>query len=95
MIIDDNYTDRYVGEIRLKKHPFAKEVILKDSGRSALEFLKLFCQLTCDNNPALRRDLSQHGKGIEEAVGAFKKDTGAVAFDGTGEFGLPSPFFVR
>src|SRR4030095_15973989 len=41
MIIDDNYTDRYVGEIRLKKHPFAKEVILKDSGRSALEFLEV------------------------------------------------------
>jgi CheY-like chemotaxis protein len=40
MIIDDNYTDRYVGEIRLKKHPFAEDVILKDSGRSALEFLE-------------------------------------------------------
>lgn len=41
MIIDDNYTDRYIGEIRLKKHPFAAEVILKDSATSALEYLTL------------------------------------------------------
>ncbi len=40
MIIDDNYTDRYVGEIRLKKHPFAEEIITKDCGRTALEFLE-------------------------------------------------------
>ena len=38
MVIDDNRIDRYLIEINIKKYNFAREVISKESARSALDY---------------------------------------------------------
>jgi CheY-like chemotaxis protein len=40
MVIDDNAIDRYIAEICLKKNEFTTEVISKESGDDALDYLK-------------------------------------------------------
>lgn len=40
MVIDDNHIDRYLAEVYMKMTSFAKEVVLKDSARSALKYLE-------------------------------------------------------
>ncbi len=40
MVIDDSEADRYVASYNIKRHYFAEEVILKDSAKSALEYLR-------------------------------------------------------
>ncbi|CAN5637563.1 hypothetical protein BH11BAC2_BH11BAC2_11430 [soil metagenome] len=39
LVVDDTQIDRYVAERNIKRHHFAEEVILKESARSALEYL--------------------------------------------------------
>ena len=39
MIVDDTHMDRYIGERNIKKYNFAKEVVLKESALSALDYL--------------------------------------------------------
>ena len=46
MIIDDNQVDRYIAESYIKKYNFAGEIVLKDSAKSALEYLE-----SLKNNP--------------------------------------------
>src|SRR5215212_7007965 len=41
MVIDDSHIDRYVASYNIKRHFFAEEIILKDSAKSALEYLKM------------------------------------------------------
>ena len=40
MVIDDNHIDRYLAEVYMKMTSFAKEVVLKESARSALSYLE-------------------------------------------------------
>src|SRR6185295_7058648 len=40
MVIDDNEIDRYIAERYIKKYGFADEVILKESAKQALQYLK-------------------------------------------------------
>ena len=40
MVIDDNHIDRYLAESYMKMTSFAKEVVLKESARSALNYLE-------------------------------------------------------
>jgi len=39
MIIDDNHIDRYLAETMIKMASFAEETVMKESARSALEYL--------------------------------------------------------
>ena len=39
MIVDDTQMDRYIGERNIKKYNFAREVVLKESALSALDYL--------------------------------------------------------
>src|SRR5438874_7736969 len=52
MVIDDNEIDRYIAERYIKKIGFAEEVILKESARKGLEYLKSLEQ-TPDELPQL------------------------------------------
>lgn len=40
MVIDDSEIDRFVASYNIKKHQFAEEIILKETGRTAIEYLK-------------------------------------------------------
>ena len=40
LVIDDDAVDRYITTRTIKKYAFAQEVIIKESGESALEYLK-------------------------------------------------------
>jgi len=40
MVIDDNEVDRYIAKRILSHYHFADEVILKESAKKALEYLK-------------------------------------------------------
>ena len=40
MVIDDNEIDRYVANHTLKKNCFAGEIVIKDSAKSALDYLR-------------------------------------------------------
>ena len=40
LVIDDNETDRYIATRILEKFKFAKEVVVKESAKKALEYLK-------------------------------------------------------
>ena len=42
MVVDDNEVDRYIAEEMINSFPFAEEVVLKESAKSALEYLKQF-----------------------------------------------------
>jgi len=44
MIIDDTQVDRFIAERNIKKYCFAEEVISKESARTALDYLLLFCE---------------------------------------------------
>src|ERR1041385_658497 len=50
MVIDDSQMDRYVASYYIKKYSFAEEVILKESAKSALEYLQSFAN-TPENLP--------------------------------------------
>ena len=39
MVIDDSHIDRYLAEILIKMASFAEETVMKESARSALEYL--------------------------------------------------------
>lgn len=39
MVIDDSHIDRYLAEITIKMAAFAEETVMKESARSALEYL--------------------------------------------------------
>jgi len=43
MVIDDTEIDRYIARTNIQKYAFAEEVICKESAKTALEYLKLFC----------------------------------------------------
>ena len=40
MVVDDSEADRYVASYNIKRYCFAEEVIVKESARGALEYLK-------------------------------------------------------
>jgi len=40
MVIDDSQIDRFVAEYNLKKYLFAEEIILQNSSKGALDYLK-------------------------------------------------------
>ena len=39
LVVDDNETDRYIANFSMQRYKFAKEVVLQESGRKALEYL--------------------------------------------------------
>ena len=44
MVVDDNHIDRYIATRNIQKYRFAEEVIVKESAKSALEFLQLLSE---------------------------------------------------
>jgi CheY-like chemotaxis protein len=41
LVIDDTETDRYIADFAIKRYKLANEVVLKESGKKALEYLTL------------------------------------------------------
>jgi CheY-like chemotaxis protein len=47
MVIDDNEIDRYVANHTMKKNSFAEQIVVKESAKAALEYLR-----SLENTPA-------------------------------------------
>src|SRR6516225_4395402 len=85
---------------RHDQHDFAfrrmRLIVYKQFGsNAATEFLKFFCQLTCDAQLPLRHDAAARLEGFNEPVRRFKKNRRLLAFNCNSQFALALAAFNR